>query len=136
MNASNPYFDNVLSTHVLIRQWLGGEVAAPAQCAALLARFSPHFTMMSPGGKQLDAAGLTAFFEAAGGSRPGLQMHISDLLLIQESAAGACVAYREVQSLPGGDNTERWSTVVYEKTQDGALLWRHLHETWVVPAPV
>ena len=34
-----------------------GEATAPEHCAALLARFSPHFTMMSPGGKQLDAAG-------------------------------------------------------------------------------
>lgn len=56
--------------------------------------------MVAPGGKQLDSAGLTAFFRAAGGSRPGLQMRISDLVLIQESAAGATVSYREFQSLP------------------------------------
>ena len=29
MNASNPYFDDVLSTHVLIRAWLSGEATAP-----------------------------------------------------------------------------------------------------------
>ena len=131
MNATNPYFDDVLSTHILIRAWLSGEAAAPAHCAELLARFSPAFTMVAPGGKQLDSAGLTTFFRAAGGSRPGLQMRISDLVLIQESAAGATVSYREFQSLPGAENTERLSTVVYEKTPAGALLWRHLHETWV-----
>ena len=131
MNATNPYFDDVLSTHILIRAWLSGEAAAPAHCAELLARFSPAFTMVAPGGKQLDSASLTAFFRAAGGSRPGLQMRISDLVLIQESAAGATVSYREFQSLPGAENTERLSTVVYEKTPAGALLWRHLHETWV-----
>jgi hypothetical protein len=134
MNATNPCFDDVLSTHVLIREWLSGEVTAPQHCADLLARFSPGFTMVSPGGKQLDAAGLTAFFQGAGGSRPGLAMRISDLVLIQESAAGATVSYREFQSLPGAENTERWSTVVYEKTPDGALLWRHLQETWAVRA--
>nr|WP_314630787.1 DUF4440 domain-containing protein [uncultured Janthinobacterium sp.] len=136
MNDKNRYFDDVLATHVLIRQWLSGEATAPEHCAALLARFSPHFTMISPGGKPLDAAGLTAFFQAAGGSRPGLQMHISDLVVIQESAAGACVTYRELQSLPGGENTQRWSTVVYDTTPAGTLLWRHLHETWVASAPV
>ncbi|WP_215410232.1 DUF4440 domain-containing protein [Janthinobacterium sp. JC611] len=130
MNASNPCFDDVLSTHVLIREWLSGEAKAPHHCAALLARFSPGFTMVSPGGKQLDLAGLTAFFQGAGGSRPGLAMRITDLTLIQESAAGATVSYREFQSLPGAENTERLSTVVYEKTPDGSLLWRHLHETW------
>ncbi len=131
MNATNPCFDDVLSTHALIRDWLSGEATAPAQCAELLAHFSPAFTMVAPGGKQLDHAGLTAFFRAAGGSRPGLQMRLSDLVLIQESAAGAIVSYRECQSLPGGENTERLSTVVYDKTPAGALLWRHLHETWV-----
>lgn len=134
MNATNPCFDDVLSTHVLICEWLSGAATAPEYCAALLARFSPGFTMVAPGGKQLDGAGLAAFFQSAGGSRPGLQMHISDLVLVQESAAGATVSYRECQSLPGGDSTERLSTVVYEKTPAGALLWRHLHETWVAPA--
>ena len=132
MNATNPCFDDVVSTHALIRDWLSGEAAAPAHCAELLARFSPAFTMVAPGGKQLDHAGLTTFFRAAGGSRPGLQMRLSDLVFIQESAAGATVSYRECQSLPGGENTERLSTVVYDKTPAGALLWRHLHETWVV----
>jgi len=131
MNASNRYFDDVLSTHVLIRAWLAGEAAAPDHCAQLLARFSPDFTMVSPGGKQLDGAGLIKFFQGAGGSRPGLAMRITDLVLIQESSAGATVTYREFQSLPGGENTERLSTVVYDTTPAGTLLWRHLHETWV-----
>ncbi|MGK5012432.1 DUF4440 domain-containing protein [Janthinobacterium sp. MDB2-8] len=131
MNATNPYFDDVLSTHVLIRAWLSGEAAAAENCAQLLARFSPDFTMVSPGGQQLDGAGLTKFFQGAGGSRPGLAMRITDLTLIQESSVGASVTYREFQSLPGGDSTERLSTVVYEKTPAGTLLWRHLHETWV-----
>ncbi len=132
MNATNPCFDDVLSTHALIRDWLSGEAATPEYCAQLLAHFSPAFTMVAPGGKQLDHAGLTTFFRAAGGSRPGLQMRLSDLVLIQDSAAGATVSYRECQSLPGGEKTERLSTVVYDKTPAGALLWRHLHETWVV----
>ncbi|MBE3026717.1 DUF4440 domain-containing protein [Janthinobacterium sp. BJB1] len=131
MNATNLYFDDVLTTHVLIRDWLSGDVTAPEHCTDLLARFSPAFTMVAPVGKQLDGAGLAAFFRAAGGSRPGLQMHISDLVLIQESAAGATVSYREFQAMPGAENTERLSTVVYDKTPSGALLWRHLHETWV-----
>lgn len=134
MNETNRYFDDVLATHVMIREWLGGEATAPGYCAALLARFSPDFTMISPGGKQLDAAGLAAFFRAAGGSRAGLQMRIADLVLIQESAAGATVSYREFQCLPGGDSTERLSTVVYDTSPAGTLLWRHLHETWMAPA--
>ena len=132
MTASNRYFDDVLFTHMLIRDWLAGAEKDAEKCAGLLARFSAGFSMIAPSGKQLDITGLTAFFTAAAGSRPGLQMRISELALLQESSAGAVVSYREIQSQPGLDSTERWSTVVYNNRPDGLLLWRHLHETWVV----
>lgn len=130
MTAANRYFDDVLSTHVLIRDWLSG-TANGAECVALLARFSADFTMIAPSGTRLDSAGLAAFFTSAAGSRPGLQMHITDLILLQQGSAGAVVGYREIQSQSGLETTERWSTVVYDHTTDGRLLWRHLHETWV-----
>ena len=131
MTASNRYFDDVLSTHVLIRDWLAGAENKTGKCTALLARFSPHFSMIAPSGTRLDSAGLAAFFTSAAGSRPGLQMHITDLILLQQGSAGAVVGYREIQSQSGLEKTERWSTVVYDHTTDGRLLWRHLHETWV-----
>lgn len=131
MTASNRYFDDVLSTHVLIRDWLSGTANGAEKCAALLARFSADFTMIAPSGTRLDSAGLAAFFTGAAGSRSGLQMHITDLILLQQGSAGAVVGYREIQSQPGLETSERWSTVVYDNTTDGRLLWRHLHETWV-----
>ena len=132
MTASNRYLDDVLSTHMLIRDWLSGAANGAEKRAGLLARFSPHFSMIAPSGKHLDYSGLAAFFTSAAGSRAGLQMHITDLVLLQESSVGAVVTYREIQSQPGLDTTERWSTVMYENTPEGTLLWRHLHETWVV----
>lgn len=131
MTVTNTCFDDVIATHVLIRDWLAGAENEAEKCAGLLARFSPGFSMIAPSGKPLDFAGLATFFASAAGSRPGLEMRIADLTLLQESSAGAVVAYREIQSQPGANTTERWSTVVYEKTADGRLLWRHLHETWV-----
>lgn len=131
MTAANRYFDDVLATHVLIRDWLSGTANGAEKCAALLARFSADFTMIAPSGTRLDSAGLAAFFTSAAGSRPCLQMHITDLILLQQGSAGAVVGYREIQSQSGLETTERWSTVVYDHTNDGRLLWRHLHETWV-----
>lgn len=133
MSDMHPFFDDVVSTHELIRGWLAGATTEAAAYTALLARFAPGFSMISPGGKVLDKAGLAAFFSAAAGSRPGLHMQIADLALLQESDHGATVSYREFQSQPGAQPSERWSTVVYEKTSDGGLLWRHLHETWAAP---
>lgn len=131
MTASSRYFDDVLSTHALIRDWLSGTTNGAEKCAALLARFSADFSMIAPSGMRLDSAGLAAFFTSAAGSRPGLQMHITDLILLQHGSAGAVVGYREIQSQPGLETTERWSTVVYETAPDGRLLWRYLHETWL-----
>lgn len=133
MSDMHPFFDDVVSTHELIRDWLAGVSTDAAACSALLARFAPGFSMISPAGKVLDKAGLAAFFSAASGSRPGLHMRIADLVLLQESEQGATVSYRERQTQTGAQPTERWSTVVYEKTPDGRLLWRHLHETWAAP---
>ena len=133
MSDMHAFFDDVVSTHELIRGWLAGATTDAAVYTALLARFAPGFSMISPGGKVLDKAGLAAFFNTAAGSRPGLEMQIADLLLLQESEHGATVSYRERQTQTGAQPTERWSTVVYEKTPDGRLLWRHLHETWAAP---
>lgn len=133
MSDMQPFFDDVVATHELIREWLAGATTDAAVCTALLARFAPGFSMISPAGKVLDKRALAAFFTTAAGSRPGLQMQIADLALLQQSAHGATVSYRERQTQPMVDATERWSTVVYEKTADGKLLWRHLHETWVAP---
>lgn len=124
--------DDVITTHELIRAWLGASAPDSAVLDALLARFSPDYTMITPAGTELDYASLRAFFSSAGGSRRGLQMQISELALLQESAAGAVVAYRERQTLADGSSTARLSTVVYEKSPDGKLLWRHLHETWAM----
>ncbi|CDG85995.1 hypothetical protein [Janthinobacterium agaricidamnosum] len=131
MNHDNPYFLEVIDTHVLIRQWLGGESSDPQVCAALLARFSPDYSMVGTGGQRLDFMKLSGFFRSAAGSRPGLEIGLSDLTLLQQSASGAVVAYRESQSLPGGDLTARLSTVVFDRDGAGKLLWRHLHETWI-----
>ena len=133
MSDMHPFFDDVVSTHELIRDWLAGATTNAALCTALLARFAPGFSMISPTGKVLDKAGLAAFFNTAAGSRPGLHMQIADLVLLQQSEHGATVSYRERQTQAGAQPTERWSTVVYEKTPEGRLLWRHLHETWAAP---
>jgi len=126
----HPCLDDVLTTHELIRTWLGASAPEPSVLTALLARFSPDYTMITAAGGQLKHASLCAFFSSAGASRPGLQMQISDLVLLQDSAHGAVVGYRETQTLPDGSCNVRLSTVVYDKTIDGRLLWRHLHETW------
>ena len=125
----NFYFREVEEAHVLIRRWLGHADAQDEVCSTLLSRFSPAFSMVTPGGARLDFNALTAFFRSQRGARPGLHINISEMQLIAEHEGGATVAYQELQQLPGQAATLRFSTVVFELDANGDVVWRHLHET-------
>ncbi|WP_154056500.1 DUF4440 domain-containing protein [Pseudescherichia vulneris] len=130
----NRYFQEVVDAHELIRHWLGDETAAIEVCDTLLARFSPAYSMVTPGGAMLDFTALNAFFRAQLGAKKGLHIAIENMQLVAESAEGATVTYQERQQLPGQHATLRFSTVVFESEPDGTLRWRHLHET-SLPTP-
>ncbi len=62
--------------------------------------------------------------------RPGFRISLSEFAGIDRHARGATLSYREQQVDGSGAQTDRRSTVVFEKQASGALLWRHLHETF------
>ncbi|MDX6021286.1 DUF4440 domain-containing protein [Scandinavium sp. V105_16] len=115
----------IIDAHIAIENWLGrGE----GNIDALLARFSPDFTMVTPGGSSLDHAALCQFFRAQGGSRSGLQITVDNIALLAEWPGGAALRYSEKQILPQQPASLRWSTVIFQQAE-GKILWRHLHET-------
>ena len=124
------FFDEVIQAHVEIEQWFAG-TAPEGTLQILLGRFSPDFSMITPAGKQLDFALLNQLFSQAGGKRPGFKISLSEFTGIDRHARGATVSYREQQVDDSGAQTDRRSTVVFEKQASGALLWRHLHETFL-----
>ncbi|HGE8494568.1 TPA: DUF4440 domain-containing protein [Serratia marcescens] len=121
----NPYFTEVIDAHIAIERWLG---KGAGEEQALLARFTPDFSMIALSGAPLDFAALCAFFRAHRAAKPGLEIEIEEMKLVAEWPTGAVVSYREKQSLLGQNATLRYSTVVFER-QPSALGWRHLHET-------
>ncbi|MGJ0480163.1 DUF4440 domain-containing protein [Pantoea agglomerans] len=125
----NRYFKEVLDAHELIRSWLGNKDAHDDVCEELLARFSPAYSMVTPGGAMLDFTALNTFFRTQRGVRPGLDVDICDMQIVAESESNATVIYKERQQLPGQSATLRFSTVVFEVNDAGNVMWRHLHET-------
>ncbi|MDM1837992.1 DUF4440 domain-containing protein [Serratia marcescens] len=121
----NPYFTEVIDAHIAIERWLG---KGTGEEQALLARFTPDFSMIALNGAPLDFTALCAFFHAHRAAKPGLEIEIEEMKLVAEWPTGAVVSYREKQSLPGQSAKLRYSTVVFER-QPNALGWRHLHET-------
>ncbi|NWA23479.1 DUF4440 domain-containing protein [Pseudomonas gingeri] len=123
------YLNEVIEAHKVIEQWFAGALANDA-LAPLLARFSEAFSMVTPGGRQLDKPGLAELFAGAGGRRPGCTITLGELEVFALHEAGAIVRYREWQADDSGTHTDRLSTAVFEKQADGRVLWRHLHETF------
>lgn len=128
MQQSNPWFDEVIETHVLIQHWLGNPAPEKEIGERLIARFSKIYSMVGIAGKALDYAALCSFFHANGGAKQGLEIEVFDLRMINEWQHGAVVQYQERQTLAGSE-TLRYSTVVLERTRPGEILWLHLHET-------
>lgn len=125
------FFEEVIQTHIEIEQWFAG-TAPEGTLQNLLARFSPEFSMIAPAtGARVNAARVQALFTRLGGMRPGLKITLSELTGIDRHARGATVTYREHQVDHSASQTDRRATVVFEKQASGALLWRHLHETYI-----
>ncbi len=129
MNDYQDYFDEVIEAHRLIEQWFALPLGSAA-LEGLLARFSPRFSMITPLGRVLDLDTLTALFRTAGGMKTGFRIELSELRGIDQHERGATVSYRERQVDATGLETDRRSTVVFEKEPLERVVWRHLHETF------
>lgn len=129
MHQTHPAFTEVVDTCESIQQFFSGADTGAAACAKLLAHFSSDFSMISPGGQQLDYPALAGFFRQAAGSKPGLRIDVTDIVLLHENELAAVLVYKEAQAFSDGSANLRFATALFDKTMDGRLLWRHLHET-------
>ncbi|KVE34813.1 hypothetical protein [Burkholderia sp. TSV86] len=128
MNLPNPFFKEVVDTHIDIEHWLSGR-AEPGRLATLLARFSPGFSMITLSGTVLDYAGVNALFSHGHGARPRLMIGIDELQVLAVWSDGAAIGYRETQTDGEERRTVRRSTAIFRREADGVIVWRHLHET-------
>lgn len=120
-----PFEHDIIDLHIALENWLGkGE----GDTNALLARFSPDFLMIPPGGVPLDYQALANFLESQRGSRPGLKIVIDELTTLQTWNNGAVLHYRETQTRPDLPVNVRWSSAILNQEGDN-LTWRLLHET-------
>lgn len=129
MTDYTDYFDEVIQAHEAIERWFAVE-EEEAALERLLTRFSPRFSMVTPLGRVLDFEALRALFQMAGGKKSGFRIELGELQGIALHERGATVSYREQQTDASGLHTDRRSTVVFEKTESGRVIWRHLHETF------
>lgn len=119
------YIEEVIAAHVAIEAWLN---QGTGSIEGLMQRFSAEFTMIPINGIRMDQQAVSAFFQGARASRPGLKIVIDSAAMLAEWHDGAAVIYRETHVLPGKADTARWSTALFRQ-QEGEISWLHLHET-------
>jgi hypothetical protein len=72
---------------------------------------------------------LAGFFKQAAGSKPGLQITVRNLALLNESELVVVLTYEEAQAFNDGSTNLRCATALFNKAVDDRFLWQHLHET-------
>jgi hypothetical protein len=121
----------VYDCHVLIETWFHGKDDATADVLnKLLVAFDSHFSMVNPGGGELDATGLETFLSGMHGARPTVKIEVTVPQVVVDSDDFCVLRYQELQHLDGS-LLHRSSTAVFCNDGTGRAKWRHLHETWM-----
>lgn len=119
--------EEVIRFHEQMAAWFrGGEQAAAAGTAGLLANFSPDFRMVSPHGKRSSLEDLAEWMPELLGKFPDMRITVKD---IQGYATDyhVLLTYTEVQADSRGGNTRHSSAVFI---RDGErMLWLDLWES-------
>ncbi|RJO76381.1 DUF4440 domain-containing protein [Nocardia panacis] len=123
------FIDEIIDFHVAVTELFAGTAPDRAGAVdALLDRFDPEFTMITPVGGVLTKAGLRNLFQDGFGKTPDLVIDITEIVPIATTATSGLVRYAEFQRA-GTDAILRRSTAYFVRAE-GRVLWRHLHETF------
>jgi len=120
--------DEIVALHDLLQAWFRGTgTDAPD---AILARFDAGYTMIGAAGRLIRLPDFAALLPKLRGSRRDLVMEIHDVRICHVFNGGVQALYREVQTT-GDTSNARWSSVLFVVDAGGALLWKHLQETFL-----
>ncbi|MEE4217481.1 MAG: nuclear transport factor 2 family protein [Xanthomonadales bacterium] len=118
--------------HAFFVGWYNGALPKSAYETGFLAKLDTGFTIIMPSGTELNYEQLCAAMKASFGKKPGFQIEILKVRLVESSETMVVATYEEWQhnDLEGPDSASaRISTVVFERGD--SLSWRHVHETWL-----
>lgn len=113
--------------HRLLQAWFRAEGSNDP--APILAHFDEAFTMMTPGGTILPFAQFASALPNMWGTRPGLVMTITDVVLRFCDSRSALISYREHQAFGETANFRLSTALLLDCPDRSTPVWRHLHET-------
>ncbi|KNX77139.1 hypothetical protein DA83_03540 [Pseudomonas sp. 250J] len=93
----------------------------------LMAVFADDFSMVGTTGTLVSRPQVEQLFKGAAGTRPGLQITISDVQRVWQVGLNVAMRYKETHRSQGMTQA-RWSLALLE-CSDRGVVWRCLHET-------
>lgn len=125
---------DVHALHAFFVAWFGGDGSMDfSTCERTLA---PDFRLINPDGSTDDRRSIIERLKAARGSVPsGFTIEVRQPCTIWQSPDAVLLEYVEHQ-YRDGKTTDRLSTALFtpEPAAPNGVVWRHLQETWIVPA--
>jgi hypothetical protein len=118
--------------HAAFAAWMGPG-GGPELFARFESAFAPEFTMVGPGGKRLDRAGVLAMLNANRAAfGAGFGIAIEAAVPLAHGADFICVGYDEIQTGRPGP-LQRRASAVFRPVQaaPNGLRWLAVHETWI-----
>ncbi len=93
----------------------------------LMAVFADNFSMVGTTGTLVSRPQIEQLFKGAAGTRPGLQITVSDVQVVWQAGLNVAMRYKEAHHSQGMAQA-RWSLALLECSDHG-VVWRCLHET-------
>lgn len=106
------------------------ETLARPALTTLMPLFADDFTMVTTTGAMVDRQQVERMFNDNMGARPGLQITISDVRVVQHQAAQVAIRYTETHARNGSAHT-RHALALLTFSGD-AVRWHYLQETAVI----
>jgi len=120
--------------HQFFQEWFAGSLAESDDA---FARFSDvltdDFTMVTPGGVELDRQAIIDAVRSGHGNDAGARIWIERVQIRHTLGKTVVATYEEWQQSAGQIAKGRLSTVVFARdaSAPNGLVWLHVHETWL-----
>ena len=120
----------IVDLHAAFEKWFRGELTTMERMAAAM---HPDLVFVSPAGQRHDRKAVLQLLQAARGAR-SVRISVRARHVHRCSAHSALATYEEHQVYPT-HKTARLATAqfLHAPGAPGGVLWRHVHETWIVP---
>ena len=132
MTPHHRAIQEVIDLHTFFEAWLGGALPeTDAEFARFVVATDADFTLISPEGRTMDSAAVSAWIRSAHGTRPGFRLWTTDHHVIYAGYDCALVTYLEWQARDAV-TTCRISSALFvaDDAAPNGYAWRHVHETW------